>query len=218
MNVFDVRRVNLRSLIEEKYEGNRAAFCRATGKNPNLINLLLTNNKDYHRNIGEKLARDIERRMSLPDGWLDRAAGATAASQQLTLPICEGDLLPDGMEHQPTKVMSISLEYAKEQWAGVTALQNLCGLVISEDAMAPTLAVGDTAIIDRGVTTVSRDGMYCINRNGTAVVRRFQANMNGTLTLLPDNPSYKSTELAAKDLKSLKVFGRAVGAFRYVKL
>jgi hypothetical protein len=218
MNVFDVRRVNLRSLIEERFEGNRAAFCRHTGKNPNLINLLLTHNKEYHRNIGEKLARDIEGRMSLQEGWLDRVAGATATSQQLVLPVCDGALPPSGGEPEPHTAMSIPLEQAKEQWAAATTLQNLCGLVISEDAMAPTLAHGDMAIVDRGINEVGRDGIYCINRGGRAVVRRFQTNMNGTLTMLSDSPSYKSMEVSSKDLKSLEVFGRVVGAFRYVKL
>lgn len=62
MDAFEARRVNLTDYIADRYESNRAAFCRATGKNPNLINLVLTDNADYRRNIGEKLARDIERK------------------------------------------------------------------------------------------------------------------------------------------------------------
>jgi len=70
-NTAEVRRLNLIEYIAKNFSGNRAAFCRATGKNPNLINLVLSGNKDYARTIGEKLARDIEARSNLAKGWLD---------------------------------------------------------------------------------------------------------------------------------------------------
>ncbi|OEY66820.1 LexA family transcriptional regulator [Marinobacter sp. X15-166B] len=57
----------LRALIDEKYGGNQADFARAIGRSPASVWQWLNG----HRNIGEKVAREIERKLRLHDGYLD---------------------------------------------------------------------------------------------------------------------------------------------------
>lgn len=94
-DIFQVRRRNLVAYIDEKHEGNRAEFCRAIGKNPNLINLALTKNKEYRKNIGEKLARDIEQLAGMPSGWLDQSE-KSPSEPTIMVPVATGDETIDG--------------------------------------------------------------------------------------------------------------------------
>jgi len=94
-SVFEIRRRNLIAYIEDKHHGNRAEFCRRIGKNPNLINLALTRNDEYRKNIGEKLARNIERLAGMPVGWLDMQVTQPAESST-SLPISTGEVFISG--------------------------------------------------------------------------------------------------------------------------
>lgn len=61
------RREALKRLIDERFEGKQAEFARAINRSPSLVWQCLSG----HRNIGEKLAREIESKLRLKQGWLD---------------------------------------------------------------------------------------------------------------------------------------------------
>lgn len=81
MNIKSIRRQNLLKLIEERFEGNKAAFARAIDRPaPNVHRMLIDvetvpveKGKKDNRGIGEKLARDIEGKLGLGPLWLDQA-------------------------------------------------------------------------------------------------------------------------------------------------
>ena len=60
---------NLRDLCEIKYASNWALLGRACGQAGTFLISLAGPNP--RRNIGEVLARDLERSLGLPSGWLD---------------------------------------------------------------------------------------------------------------------------------------------------
>ena len=57
----------LKTLIREKFNDNQSAFALAVGKSVAQINQYLNG----VRNIGEKVAREIEVKLDLPIGYLD---------------------------------------------------------------------------------------------------------------------------------------------------
>lgn len=57
----------LKALIDEKFGGKQADFARAIGRSPSSVWQWLSG----HRNVGEKVAREIERKLRLPSGYLD---------------------------------------------------------------------------------------------------------------------------------------------------
>ncbi len=61
------RRDALKRLIDERYGGKQADLARAINRSPSLVWQCLNG----HRNIGEKLAREIESKLRLKKGWLD---------------------------------------------------------------------------------------------------------------------------------------------------
>jgi hypothetical protein len=69
-----VRRNNLRAKMKELKElglyESKDAFSRAIEQSPSLLHKITREKEPC--NIGERLARDIEARLRLPDRWLDR--------------------------------------------------------------------------------------------------------------------------------------------------
>lgn len=94
-SIYEVRRNNLISYIADKHEGNRAEFCRATQKNPNLINLILTKNPEFQKNMGEKLARDLEKLCGLTPRWFDGEKDQPM-DKTISIPIATGDSKTSG--------------------------------------------------------------------------------------------------------------------------
>lgn len=68
----DIRRSNLRRYIRELFKGNQSRAASKLGKNPSYINDLLRDAPGKKKkSFGERAARDIERKLSLPRLALD---------------------------------------------------------------------------------------------------------------------------------------------------
>jgi hypothetical protein len=211
MEVFDVRRANLRELIASKFEGNRSAFSRAAGKNVNLINLSLTTNLELRRNIGEKLARDIESACGLPENWMDTDhAGSHSDAAIVSIPRLRTqsnrkDMVPDRLY--------VSAGWLSSVMPGASSSDNLTVWHVHDDTMAPTLSDGDVAIIDAKQNQMV-DGVYLLDYSGTNGVRRVQRNLDGTYLIKPDNPRYESATVDPRKQKNVKVIGRLLMRLR----
>lgn len=66
MQTQDIRRQRLRQLIQERYGDSQARFIDETGENQGEISGLLRT-----KSFGEKKARNLEKKVGLPAGWLD---------------------------------------------------------------------------------------------------------------------------------------------------
>ncbi len=210
--VYAVRRANLRELINSKYEGNRSRFARETGKNVNLINLTLTSNPDLRRNVGEKLARDIEAAAGLPHGWMDvdrteqDDAAAVVAIPRMRAKRGPRDMIPEAL-------------YCGAKWLSSTYSSDPKQLFLyhmPDDTMAPTIQPGDVVIIDGEVT--AGDGLFLAQMAGDHALRRIQRRPDGSFSVRCDNQLYDATVLDAKKAKATPLMGRAVGLLRHVSV
>lgn len=69
MEIQDTRRTRLRLAIKDLAGDNLTALANRAGKPPSQFSDVLSGRKPF----GEKLARDIELRLGLPQGWLDES-------------------------------------------------------------------------------------------------------------------------------------------------
>jgi len=206
--VQDVRRRNLQALIDERFKGNRAAFCRAANKNQNLINLILTKNPDYQRGIGEKLCREIEESMSLPSGWLDQKA-PTSTDRTVSIPVSSktSTTAEEWLVLEPETVRRLAPEVGRS---------NIICLRTDSDSMTPTINRGDFVIVDKTVTTVeSSGGVYAINDAGSISFVRFRRVLGNGWSMLYDNDKYPERDVDARFIKKIEVIGRAVSVLNY---
>ncbi|MGH8524106.1 MAG: helix-turn-helix domain-containing protein [Gammaproteobacteria bacterium] len=69
-DIYATRRLRLRQLIEERFEGNRTALVRAIGFKPTYTRF--TDIFAGRGNLGDHTADRIEQALGLPKGWMDR--------------------------------------------------------------------------------------------------------------------------------------------------
>lgn len=72
MEIKDIRRARVRQIIDRDFGGKDADFAAKVDKQPSYISRLFTEKAEHLRNIGEKMARDIELKCGLAPGSLDR--------------------------------------------------------------------------------------------------------------------------------------------------
>jgi len=71
--VYEIRRRNLRQLIEDDYFGRPFLLAEKLGLNRNYVYKLLSDpEKSSHKRIGDRQARQIEQTCGLPIGLLDQ--------------------------------------------------------------------------------------------------------------------------------------------------
>lgn len=70
-DIYDIRRANLRKILEDIYEGRAVTLAGRLNKQPNQITRIFTREEKSRRNLGDALAREIEEVSGLDYGWLD---------------------------------------------------------------------------------------------------------------------------------------------------
>lgn len=78
MDIFEIRRQNLRLLVKEKFNGKIAALAGAVDRAASYLSRCLTDNPSHRKGIGERVARDIESKLLLPVNWLDIDRNSTS--------------------------------------------------------------------------------------------------------------------------------------------
>lgn len=215
--VFEIRRENLRELIDSRFEGNRSAFARAANKNVNLINLALTTNLDLRRTIGEKLARDMEKALSLPEGWLDVDRSKTSSEAAIiAIPKVRG--VKAGLQMLPDKLY-VGSAWLEKTVSAASAADKLCIWHAHDDSMVRDnegINPGDVLIVDTGVDqTALSDGVYLLDISGVQVVRRVQKLLDGMYRLKTDNQVYEAVTLNPKKDKTVKIIGKVLSKIRH---
>src|SRR5665213_750781 len=78
-DLYDLRRANLRDLIERRFGGSQTRFAaRVHLQYPSFVSRLLSDHPTSRKNIGERMARSFETALELPTGWFDRTNPAPA--------------------------------------------------------------------------------------------------------------------------------------------
>ena len=208
-DVFEIRRENLLSLIKDTYQGNRAEFCRATGKNPNLINLVLTSNAEYRRNIGEKLARDIEQRANIAAGWMDAPRGI-GIRKVTKVPILTNTRdIPESPPMQSDYHVTLPVDDPILSLR-LTGTANLLIVAVQDSNMNPTFRVGDHVWVDLGIKKIQGDGIYAIKTKDGTMFRRIQQLATGEFRVSTDDPAYAPQIIKGKPSSALRVVGKAI--------
>ena len=83
----EIRRENLRLVIDQYYAGVARRLALALGKQATTLSRIYSSNPEHRRNVGNAMARQIEQLHGLPEGWMDQVHGDFAAP--------DGEAVPD---------------------------------------------------------------------------------------------------------------------------
>lgn len=86
---------------------------------------------------------------------------------------------------------------------------------VGDDAMTPSFAEGDLALVDRACGRIAHDGLYVMAFEGTALLRRIQRS-GAALIVEADNPAFRAWTIEAARVAEVRVVGRVAGAVRRI--
>ena len=197
MDIYSIRKANLLQLMRgrtktacaDKWDTSASTLSQITSKKPN-------------RNLGDALARKIERAEGLPNGWLDvEQRGLELASSRPTYKpdsnaaMVEAEVVEDG---EPLRYDEVWLPVFREvEFAagdGATQVienhgaqerfslprlaragvqpQNAALASVRGDSMAPTITDGATIGIDKGCRTITDGSVYALDHGGMLRIKK----------------------------------------------
>jgi phage repressor protein C with HTH and peptisase S24 domain len=224
----DVRRQNMQTLAERF--PSRAQFSEHIGKSPSQINQII--GKTPLKEVGHKMAREVEKVFGLPEGWMDTDHSVSAIKENIPqydlghVDVYESDepLHPDEIEVPFFTEVELSAgngfnnvsEIATQQMrfnlatlssAGVAPSRAAC-CKVSGDSMEPMLPDGATVGIDTSDTHIKDGKVYAINHGGMLRVKfLYRMPFNG-LRIRSANPDYQDEEISGEAAKDIRIIGR----------
>lgn len=84
------------------------------------------------------------------------------------------------------------------------------------DSNLPTLADGDTVMMDLRVTRVEGDAFYVVRLEDRLYAKRLQVSFDGSLNIISENKAYKDIVVPRERVHEVHVVGRACWAGRWL--
>lgn len=224
-SVNDVRKENL-IFLRERYK-TLANLNEAIGKKKtdSTLSQIINGAKDTRsgniKNLGDRLARDIEAKLSLGYGWMDADHANEAFPEEddliylrrLNVEACCGFRGVQNYEDEAyVDLMGVSRVWFKENISRIR--ENGYDIITATgDSMEPTLRNGDLVVIDRMDTAITkREGVFCLLIDNDLYLKRVQ-RVPGNLRFISDNRLYDPFEIKLTEIEArVVVFGRMVNS------
>lgn len=167
MDVSDIRRLQMRLIIDQRFNGKQSAFAAAIERQPDYVSRCLKGTK----RIGEEFAGHVERQLGLPDGWMSGVHGVDSLASSRLPAIAEpepsylieasriiqvpklavaasmGPGADQANEEVVTGTLSIVSDWAAKHLPGVK-MAGLRFITGYGESMHPTFSSGDVLLVD----------------------------------------------------------------------
>jgi phage repressor protein C with HTH and peptisase S24 domain len=78
------------------------------------------------------------------------------------------------------------------------------------ESMQPNIQDGDLLLVDTAEDRFRSFGVYVVEIAGERLVKRVQPKLDGSLTLISDNPAYEAEHIPPAQASDIHVVGRVV--------
>lgn len=223
-SVNDVRKENL-IVLRERFK-TLANLNLAIGKKKtdSTLSQIINGAKDTRsgnvKNLGDRLAREMETKLSLGYGWMDADHSNEAFPEdddliylrRLNVSACCGASGVQNYEDEAfVEQIQVSRPWFQENISKIRE-QGYELITASGDSMEPTFRNGDLIVVDRQDRDLKRDGVFCVLVDGDLYVKRVQ-RIPGAVLFISDNSLYRPFEIPIKEVEfRLQVLGRVVNS------
>ncbi|WP_334324357.1 S24 family peptidase [Gilliamella apicola] len=227
MNKFEIRRLNLIRLKDERCDRKVVNLARVLNKDQGYVSrLLYEEGKKHKKNIADKLVSDIESAFNLPRGWLD---GLTSDNNQLTKQnINKNNNGNDGVkidvldisascgngvvtEREFASVLR-SIEFTHEfalKMFGRRSTELIKVITAKGDSMIPTIKSGANVFVDTKINYFDGDGVYVFIFDNEIYIKRLQ--ITGTeIIVISDNSIYEKWRLDKECMNNFYIQGKVI--------
>lgn len=220
MDAKSIRRANLGHLIAQ--HGSAAEFARKADISAKYVYQIMTGfrgPKDLGpRQVGDRMARAIERALSLPHGWMDaphrpgepQADAAPSAGPDFRGKVPLISWIEAGMAGEAIDLLSPG---AAEDWVDTTIQprRHTFALRVQGDSMEPDFPAGIIIVVEPEMAPESGDYVVAKTTSGEATFKQFMLDAGQTF-LKPLNPRYPIR--SAENMQIVGVVREAIRRFR----
>ncbi|WP_297576234.1 S24 family peptidase [uncultured Deefgea sp.] len=232
MDIFETRRQNLRHLIDNRFGGVIAHLANQIDKQPAYLSRCLTGKAEHRRNIGEKLAREIELKLGLINGALDLPP---ANVQAIDLDI-EPTEKEQGIYPRPASKDDYALipQYStkgacgtgfyndhvevigelsfKRSWLNRLGISeyDACVIYASGDSMSPTIYDGDVVLVDQAHQQFKSGEVYAVLMDDEVIIKRITKEFGATLLRSDNTNKAIYPDINVPPGHDLNIIGRVV--------
>lgn len=213
----DIRAINVRALIDLRYEGNQAKFAAAIGKDPTYVSRWFSAN--HRKGIGEEMARHIENACQLPEDSLDKLSADPAdyverisSGRQVTdAPSTGGDTAagPSGVPIVGTARLGDRGYYEElayppghgDGWIDYRSRDvNAYALAVKGDSMRPRIRPGEFVVVEPNTAINPGDEVVVKTKDGRSMVKLFSHSRNGMVELRSINEDHPAITLESAEI------------------
>ena len=218
MDATPARRAAVQALIEQRFGGRTADFARAIGRDDAQVWQFMN-----QRSIGEKLARDIEAKLSLPRGALDDGSllddatprtGKPAGVYSKGVPVVGTAQLGDNGHHE-------ELQYPVGHGDGFVAYptrdRNAYALRVKGDSMRPRIKPGEFVVVEPAATPQPGDEVLVRTKDGKVMVKVLDFRRGGVVQLSSVNEDHRPITIEEENVERLHLVAAIVKAALYYK-
>lgn len=203
MDIAEIRRKNLKLVIEQRCGGVASELARLLDKQPSELSRIFSKNPAHRRNVGSRLARRIEKVIGKEPGWMDReqttlsaaAPAATRAAAQLKIrrdiPVISWVQAGQGSALGPVRA---ARDITERVTATTPVGPRAYALRIVGDSMEPKFPEGAIIIVDPDAA--AQHGSFVVaHLRDTGETTFKQLVVDGKRYLKPVNPRYPIIEV-----------------------
>lgn len=214
MDVRAIRQSNLKRLLETRFSGSIADMARAIDRDDAYLWQLLNGT----RNVGERVARHIERALKLEAGELDHPA--QAASEDVAeyhvprVPVVGTAQLGEEGFHT-------ELEYPVGHGDGFIAYPssdaNAYALQVKGDSMRPRIKHGEFVLVEPNTKPQAGEEVLVRTTDGRVMVKVLDFRRDGVVQLSSINEAHRPITLDESQIERLHYVAAIVKPARYYK-
>lgn len=215
----DIRKANLALLLDEHLdtEGNtKASFAELLGMVPPQLSQLL--GQKSFRNIGDRMARKIEKSLGMPNGWMDTLHGESGRSTDVEYAgkpkngyvrvIGEAVLGVNG---------SVDMIELHAGWLQMySSDRDAYGLKVKGDSMFPRIHSGEYVLIEPNTTVHSGDEVFVRTKDGHNMIKVMTKTRDGSYQFSSVNNEHKPITLEPAEVEKMHFVSAIVKATRYL--
>ncbi|WP_110693319.1 S24 family peptidase [Salinicola halophyticus] len=218
MDIYDIRRTNLQSLLDDRFKGKKARLADAIDRQSSYVSRCLSTGT-HRKRIGEDFARHVEKALGLANGWLDHQSGVNepratygrpASDNELTFtenmdpwdrsePIADDEVeLPlyrevalsgGGGRTQVVENNGAALRFKRSTLRSAGVTKESAACAFVEgESMEPILPNGASVGVDTADKQIRDGKMYAIDHDGLLRVKFLYRLPGGGLRIRSANP------------------------------
>ncbi|MFN8770164.1 MAG: helix-turn-helix transcriptional regulator [Neisseriaceae bacterium] len=206
----EVRKKNLRKIIDEQFKGSTCAFAKYVKRPPGFFYDVFTDK----RPLGERIMRSIESDLGLNLYELDRSDDGDFEERKVELInvystiLSLGKEIPDeeSIEYIPISTTLIS----KNAWSK----EQLCFFILKDDSMQPALNNESKVLINTAQQEIINNKIYAIQKGSQIFIKRLYNTFDEKQIIAKsDNHLYPELNIDLTNEANFKIIGMAVLKF-----